>query len=160
MNPSARIGPPPLLYTDIFGNDRIKHIKCKGKLHSFKNLRKYTPFKNIHRLSLYQDFQGTKSIKNISILKSLAGVTSLKWTNFVKNDNDLLFAYQLIKKYKKLTKLSFDINMSSLKATSKTKLTFICGLLASPKMKGVVRFPFEMAVRLVGKLAYLSKRLV
>jgi len=100
MSTSDRIKHLPLLYTDTNYKDCLKHIKFKRKLPDFGNLGGYIPFKNIHKLYLGSKSQDTKFRKNINILKTFAGVKSLKWINLVRNNDDLHFAYQLIKKYK------------------------------------------------------------
>ena len=120
MNKRVRIKPLPLLYTVTSRKDRINHVKVRRKLDSFETIRRYIPFRYIHRLWLYQNFKGTKLMKNINILKTFAGVKSLRWITRVKSDGDFCFAYRLIKKYKKITKLSFNIQFSDQNMASTT----------------------------------------
>ena len=61
MNKRVRIKPLPLLYTVTSRKDRINHVKVRRKLDNFETIRKYIPFKYIHRLWLYQNFKGHKT---------------------------------------------------------------------------------------------------
>jgi len=117
MNLHAQIKPIPFLYRSVIAQEKPKYLKKKSKLQIGLTNRhqKLYHHKNVSRLWLLSSFQNPKFRKNLDCLKTFSSVKSLN-LQFLFNEGRLRIVYKLMKRYKKLIKLT--ISASNLKKWS------------------------------------------